>query len=72
MGTRKWTHKVVKKQLGTNGRWFSHPTAATFDHYDLALVYANHFAAAQREMKVTGTRICVVQRNGDVVCDLAV
>ena len=60
-----WTHKVVKRQRGTNGEWFSYPAAATFCAESDARVYAARFADDQRG--VGGTRIVVQTRGRRIV-----
>lgn len=57
-----WTHKVVKMQRGTDGKWFAHSTAATFGSEAEARAYAERFVAEQRAAGVVGTRINVVAR----------
>jgi len=56
-----WTHKVVKSQRGTNGRWFAQ-SSQTFANEQSAREFAEKFAAEQREAGVTGTRINVLSR----------
>ena len=58
-----WTHKVVKKQRGLQGEWFSHPAAKTGSE-DECVAYAEAFAAEQRAAGVVGTRITVIARKG--------
>lgn len=65
MGTRKWTHKVVKIARGMQGEWFDFPTAATFDSQAAAEKYAKEFADEQRG--VVGARITVRTRGGKTI-----
>jgi len=59
---RNWQFRVVKSQRGGDGKWFAHPTAATFATEDAARKYAESFAAEQRAAGVIGTRINVLSR----------
>jgi len=62
---RKWTHKVLKRQRGGDGKWFRYPAAATFPSLEAARKYASEFAAEQRG--VAGTCIDVETRAGRCV-----
>jgi len=57
-----WTHRVVKRAIGANGRWFDFPTAATFASEAAARDYAERFAAEQAN--VGGVEIDVRTRRG--------
>ncbi len=61
-----WTHKVIKMQRGTDGKWFAYPAAATFGSEAEARAYAERFAAEQRAAGVAGTRVNVVARKAFV------
>lgn len=62
-----WKYKVVKKQRGSQGEWFSYPTAGTFRSESDARGYAEAFAAEQKG--VLGTRIVVLTRGGKFVAE---
>jgi hypothetical protein len=57
-----WTHRVVKRMIGANGRWLDFPTAATFASEAAARDYAERFAAEQA--LVGGCEIDVRSRRG--------
>ena len=60
-----WTHKVVKVQRGTDGKWFAHRAAATFASEPEARQYAEAFSIEQAQ--IAGTKITVQTRGGQVV-----
>lgn len=57
-----WTHKVVKRMRGGDGKWFDFPTASTFASEQDAREYAARFASEQRAAGVTTARIDVRSR----------
>lgn len=59
---RQWTHKVVKRSRGMNGKMFDFRTAATFSSETEAREYAQRFAVEQSG--VAGTEITVRTRAG--------
>jgi hypothetical protein len=58
----KWTHRVVKRARGHQGKWFDFPTAATFSSEADARAYAEALAAEQTG--VHGAVIDVRSRKG--------
>ncbi len=68
-GGRSWTHKVVKKQRGGDGKWFAYPAAFTGTEAECR-DYAMRFAGKQRG--VAGTRIVVESRGGKFVVEVPV
>ncbi len=69
---RDWTHKVVKKQRGMRGEWFSYPAAMTTNSEQEARNYAEQFAASQRAAGVAGTRIVVETRGRQFIAEYRV
>lgn len=65
MGTKNWTHKVVKQARGEQGKFFSFPAAGTFDGEQAAREYAREFAVEQAS--VGGVQIDVRARGGKLV-----
>lgn len=64
MGSKNWTHKVVKSMRGMNGEYFDFPTADTFDSEAEAREYAEDFAREQGASRVAGAKIHVRTRGG--------
>lgn len=60
-----WTHKVVKKARGNDGKFFDFPTAGTFKSFEAACEYAETFAREQGAAHVSAVKICVRPRRGD-------
>lgn len=59
----KWTHKVVRKSRGTDGRWFAHRTHAT-GSLEECVASAAVLAAELATAGITGTCVVVLARKG--------
>lgn len=59
-----WTHKVVKRAKGSDGRLFDYPTAGTFASEADARSYAVQFAIEQGAAGVAGAEYTVRRRGG--------
>ena len=66
-----WKYRVVKKQRGLQGEWFSYPGRA-FSTLEDATEYATTFAADQTQAGVVGTRIVVIGRSRATILDIVV
>lgn len=60
--TKQWTHKVVKRMFGLNGKKFDFPTARTFTSEEEARDYARNFA--EEQAGVAGAEYTVRSRSG--------
>lgn len=58
-----WTHKVVKRQRGMDGKWFNSRGTA-HESEEAAITAAREFAEEQCAAGVTGTEIDIVTRKG--------
>lgn len=63
MSNRGWTHKVVKRQRGMDGKWFRSRGTA-HESEEAAITAAREFAEEQCAAGVAGTEIDVVARKG--------
>ena len=47
MANRNWTHKVVRRAPGMDGKMFDYPTAATFTSFEAAVAYCRDWLRGQ-------------------------
>lgn len=65
----RYTHRVVKRQRGLMGKWFSYPGKG-YDSADEAVMAARAFAGEQCAAGVTATLVSVITRGGREILSL--